>query len=1157
MDKLRKALIISVSVITVLSMSMLAVPFQASAAASAGDLIKMDGLSSVYYLGADGKRYVFPNESTYFSWYSDFSNVVTIPQAELESYPLGANVVMRPGTKLIKITTDPKVYAVEPNGVLRHIPDEATALSLYGENWAKRVVDVADAFFTNYTIGDPLTDQYPAGSLIKLPDASDVYYIDTDGKARKFASEAAFTGNRFKWDDIITTATDYTLPELGDDITGVEDALTDTSQGGGGSGIAPESGTGLTVALSGTTAPSNTLIVGQANANLASFTVTASSDGDVKITSFKVKRTGISSDSTLDSVYLYNGDTRLTDNASVSSGYVSWNNSAGIITVPAGTSVTLTVKADMAGSSGETVGVSLEAASDISAGGAVVSGSFPINGNLMSLASATLASVAFGSPTPAAGTVDAGEDDFVAWKSQTSIGTRAVYLKSIRLRQIGSISDGDLENFRFYVDGVEKATAEMDGTYLNFNFDTPVKLETGTRNLELRVNVIDGATRTFSFSVQYAVDVVVSDSEYGADIQATGIPATSGSQTINSGSLTVTKLAGSPSGNVTKDASGVVLAKYELKAYGEKIKVEYIRISVDSSDNSVAELQNGALFVDGVQIGSTKDLAETDNSPAYTDFSLGSSLVVEPGTPVVVEVRADIYDSDGTNDISSGDTLTVTMETYTNAAQRMSSLSYFDAPTTDVDGNTLTVAVGSLTLAKKSSYGNQTVVLPQSSAYKLAEFVLSGNSTEAVNVNTYSVSWTASGTFSAADLSDVYLMFNDTPSTVKSTVSGTTTWSVSQTLGISETMVVGVYAVIGSDVSNIDAITTNMQVSGITADSSESVTSTYAIGQTITKGTGSITSSLAASSPVSSLVKGGTTIDAASFKFTTVNDAYKITEVIVKVGSAGATAIDHVELYDDTTELGTAYISGTTATFSGLEVNIDANDNKTLTVKLALGEIGDSAGTTGADVKVTLDSFKAENSQGSESTDTTDRAGNSIYVYKSVPTIATQAMPSTTLTAGTVTLAKFTVSGDGIISWKRFLFTVLKDSDTVVTSPKLYDANTNEEITGTGTTTSSLLDGDTSGTITFTATNEQEISGSKTYVLKATISGTVATGDYVSTSLAQPSSYASPAAYASVSGSPSFVWSDEAANSHSETTSDWNNDYLVKNLPTDSQTLEK
>ena len=130
MNKLRKFLVIGVMVMTVFATMGMVAP-SVEAAASAGDLIKMDGLSSVYYLGADGKRYVFPNTETYMSWYSDFSGVVTIPASELQSYPLGGNVTMRPGTKLVKITTDPTVYASGTSTILlfQLVPYNAIALA--------------------------------------------------------------------------------------------------------------------------------------------------------------------------------------------------------------------------------------------------------------------------------------------------------------------------------------------------------------------------------------------------------------------------------------------------------------------------------------------------------------------------------------------------------------------------------------------------------------------------------------------------------------------------------------------------------------------------------------------------------------------------------------------------------------------------------------------------------------------------------------------------------------------------------------------------------------------------------------------------------------------------------------------------------------------
>ncbi len=126
-----------------------------SHAATSGDLIKGSG-SSVYYLGQDGKRYAFPTEPTYFTWYTDFSGVQTVSDPTLASYFLGGNVTIRPGTKLVKITTNPKVYAVAKGGLLRWVQTESVASALFGTDWAHQVLDIPDTFFINYRIGTPI-----------------------------------------------------------------------------------------------------------------------------------------------------------------------------------------------------------------------------------------------------------------------------------------------------------------------------------------------------------------------------------------------------------------------------------------------------------------------------------------------------------------------------------------------------------------------------------------------------------------------------------------------------------------------------------------------------------------------------------------------------------------------------------------------------------------------------------------------------------------------------------------------------------------------------------------------------------------------------------------------------------------------------------------
>ncbi|HZJ41545.1 MAG TPA: M23 family metallopeptidase [Patescibacteria group bacterium] len=124
----------------------------------AGTLIRTPENSSVYYCGADGKRYVFPNAKTYATWYSDFSDVKNISLEEMSKIMLGGNVTYKPGVRLVKIQTDPHVYAVDLNGTLRLMITPAIAEKYYGINWNKNVEDIPDAFFTNYKIGNSVTN---------------------------------------------------------------------------------------------------------------------------------------------------------------------------------------------------------------------------------------------------------------------------------------------------------------------------------------------------------------------------------------------------------------------------------------------------------------------------------------------------------------------------------------------------------------------------------------------------------------------------------------------------------------------------------------------------------------------------------------------------------------------------------------------------------------------------------------------------------------------------------------------------------------------------------------------------------------------------------------------------------------------------------------
>jgi len=123
-----------------------------------GDLVRGESFTAVYYYGADGFRYVFPNDRTYFTWYDDFDGVKWISDSDMGSIQIGGNVTYKAGSKMIKINSDPKTYAVDKGGVLRHVGSESVATSLYGSAWNTMIDDVPDGFFTNYSIGDAIED---------------------------------------------------------------------------------------------------------------------------------------------------------------------------------------------------------------------------------------------------------------------------------------------------------------------------------------------------------------------------------------------------------------------------------------------------------------------------------------------------------------------------------------------------------------------------------------------------------------------------------------------------------------------------------------------------------------------------------------------------------------------------------------------------------------------------------------------------------------------------------------------------------------------------------------------------------------------------------------------------------------------------------------
>lgn len=136
--------------------------------------IRTDTSPGVYSTFEDGTRRVFLNSLTYFTWFDSFDAVETVETPVMSDYALTGVMLPKAGTVLVKIQSIPHVYYLEDNPddpyqpILRWIPDEDTAIGLFGEDWALSVIDIEPTFFTKFaTSDDPLS-------------TSDVSWIDVD-----------------------------------------------------------------------------------------------------------------------------------------------------------------------------------------------------------------------------------------------------------------------------------------------------------------------------------------------------------------------------------------------------------------------------------------------------------------------------------------------------------------------------------------------------------------------------------------------------------------------------------------------------------------------------------------------------------------------------------------------------------------------------------------------------------------------------------------------------------------------------------------------------------------------------------------------------------------------------------------------------------------
>ena len=1066
---------------------------------------------------------------------------------------------------LVKTADNPDVYRLERNFTRKLASIEI--FNSYSLDWGKISV-----------VSQPVMNSFSYAPIYQY--GADLFWRDSSNILHQFPTMDLFTGNGYNTRDLIpVNDMEYGSFAIGEAISSAPST--------------PVTGA-LSVALAADTPVSATLAndtdLGSAVADMAHFTFTNGSGADIKVSQMKVKRLGVSGDTTVGNLYLFDDYTRLTDEATFSTGVASFNDASGIFTVPANSSKTIAVRGDIAADmSGQTIGMSLNAATDIVSDAASVSGSFPMNGNLLSIVDSTsVADATFGTVSPGANAALEAQTEFTAWSATLAVTNQDENLEMIRFSQIGSISAGDFTNIKLRINSVDVATGVLvtgkTGQDLIFDLhNSPIAFAKGvTKTISVVGDIVGGTSKTLRLGLDKKADVMLKDAGYGNYTLVTfnpdGATERAELQTISTGTITMTKRTDSATSNLTVGATNQSLAKFDIKANGEEIKINTLKVQayMAATTSTTTYIKNVSLYLDGVQVGNTANIKVAlgaADTTLYTSFSIYQKVAA--AATKTLEVKGDVYtcatSACTANIAATGDQIQIKILGSANEdnAQGMISAAAIDAPGSSVSANTLTVGTGTLSLYKNTAYGNQTI--SSGGLVKMGSYNLQANAYDTVNISAFTVAYVnGDGTIATTKWSNMYLVYGGTTSSVKGTMTASNIFSVNTSLAANASIQIDVYATLDASVAS-GAASTTMAVTATKATDGADASAAVQIGQNVTVAPASRSVAIDTVIP-SAIVVGGTqnvemmdvrvkslrapsTIDQMRLKYTVAGDADVNALVSCKLNyptESGTLETAYLPFIYSSAE-DTYY-----ANFTGMTMYLPANLDKTVKVYCNFNYAGTGYGDTGDYPAVSLYDYRVT-SGGTQTTETPSGITSQVMVLrKSKPVITTIPFDdSYHLTAGVgITIAKFTVTPDaaGAIGWNRLVFQYSSSTNPTLTTSsdhiKLYNENTGVEVTAS-TTIDTPVDFPNKD-ITFMSATEQVVGSATTYTLRADIGGTMDTGDYLSVYIKNGNSTdptpTTETSYAGRDADDSIVWTDKSNDSHTLATSDWTNDWLVKTI---------
>jgi hypothetical protein len=942
----------------------------------------------------------------------------------------------------------------------------------------------------------------------------------------------------------------------------------------------------ITVKLADTNPEPGIVLTGQVGADLAEYTFSNSGTADATVKQLTFNTVSPYSGSILTNLYLSKDSKEIKGTLSTTIGSFSLRNNDGLFTVPAGSSVTVSVMADVSKSSNNSQTVAISLASVSSDG--TLSTNLPLNGNTFNLTNVSLASAAIPGANkgdqslvlPAKDAkIDPGEGVTV-WETSLLVSNGTAELSKLSLKQEGTIGAGDIGNFQLFIDGEKVSSADsFDANgYVSFGLDE--FLSSGLRDIKVTADVTGGSSKTIKLALLEKGDISVKDSQYGVNILSMQSDLEAATLTLNAGKMSYVADDAKLSSIVVNNSTAVLIGRFNFTAAGEPIKLNSLKIGFDYSKhpasadhiaNGEATLKNGTLFINGIK-QSAADLKSTG-----TDYP--ASYTFQPGIATPIEIYADIDDVDGAGEIIDGDTIAAELLKNTGNATGTISKSKANVPDSDPASKetraaAITIGNGAVTLAETENYADQTVSFPQA-AYKIASFVLTAGKAEDFNLTNFKVtieglagkSNKAVPTFNSSDLQNMYIAYSidgaaSALTATRNYPSMTNNFSVDKAVvPRGKSAIISVYSGLSAsgELLTGDQIRTYLQVSGTGAISNARYDSIGGsgeglAGQTVTAIASSLAITRDPSTPSAALAYAGQTLNSVAYKFSADNQGYTVTQIAFKI--ANPSALKQVSLKSGNTVIQTRQPAAEVifGNFTA-PIAIAAQANKIFTVELALNDTVQPG--TNLTTVLSLDDTQVRNNSGGASSVGVGLAvsGNPIYAYQAIPQIAIVKATSPKVGANTLANLFIKSSGNSKIAWNKIVFDVSKTGDSIgkLSDAALWDVAANKKIascTISGAASAGLAGayGTQSGTITCSPSAEEQVSGLKSYALKATLgTGILAPKDSISVSLdpnedsfAAPSSSDSP----SLSGS-SFIWSDLSAKNHSASSADWNGDYLV------------